>query len=694
MYVTTDNETVRKKLQTRYGIRHTFPPNTFSMRLPVYVEGQLRTRPDVEVERVRVRHIQVSPADQTPYGIETIYNDTSIEATAGGSGVDVAVLDTGTTKEHQDLVNRVEKCRDYTGGSVDDGSCDDGNGHGTHTSGTVLADAGSENTGIYGVAPEADLWAFKVCNDAGRCWGDDINAAIRDAAAEGAEVISISLGSSGTTDAEQDTLRYAYRQGTLVVSSAGNDGPGKDTMSYPAADTLVVGVAAANMTDRDGAVSPSNYRIADFSSRGASNDSSKITTEDSHLEVTAPGVDVLSTWNDGMYNRISGTSMAAPHISGLAAKIWSAVGDRDCDGKVNDDVRDELQTRALAFDLTRGQYAATGYELAAGLGLPMVTTPERVTPMAGTGVLDGNDDCRRQTHLHDDGDPGADGREAVVHLTSHDRSTADYALAVVDIGDVDLTDVAQLEFDYYEGPNNSDAAPDEVWLVIENESGRHIVYRTFNDGSMTQAEEWRTQDVTPALTDSDRPWVAVEISEPVTDPRRALDQLTADDLAEVGTNLTATYGANATVLAVGVGHGAPLAGPTVVDLYVDELIVNGQSFEFPLSEVTVEDTPIALDDGTDRVTVTIDLAGDWNGRTVADIDVRTLRLNGSAAIPGSATVGNFDGDSTDDELRVQFLKPQVDDDLRTGERVPVTVTGIFADNETSVAGTDHVTVTN
>src|SRR3989338_3559889 len=163
------------------------------------------------------------PSDRTPWGIEKMYDNSSIVFTSGGLGVDVAVLDTGVYKNHFDLSRRVSQCKDFTGkAAVKDGSCDDKNGHGTHVAGTILADGGTDNLGIYGIAPEAKLFAYKVCGNGGACWADDIAVAIRTAADNGAEIISMSLGSNTQNSLIRDAISYAVGKNVLIVAAAGN----------------------------------------------------------------------------------------------------------------------------------------------------------------------------------------------------------------------------------------------------------------------------------------------------------------------------------------------------------------------------------------------------------------------------------------------------------------------------------------
>jgi subtilisin len=325
--------------------------------------------------------VQPRPRDRTPYGIETVYGNPNLTRTTGGEGVDVAVLDTGVATEHPDLRRRVDRCRDYTVDPIRYDSCDDDNGHGTHVAGTVLADGGPNGTGIYGVAPDADLFAFKVCTADRRCSSIDLRAAIRDAADAGAEIVVLSLGGQRTQHV-QSAVQYAHEEGVLVIAAAGNGGPDLDTMSYPAADELVVGVGALERGRADVPIEPGNYRVPDFSSRGR--DGRSFERDDGYMEVSAPGVGVLSTWPGG-YTERTGTSAATPHVAGLAARLWPLTSDRDGDGHRHEDVRRVLQRRAPDFDVTEGEYAREGYDPAAGLGLPQIEPPRaRITQSPST----------------------------------------------------------------------------------------------------------------------------------------------------------------------------------------------------------------------------------------------------------------------------------------------------------------------
>jgi len=275
------------------------------------------------------------PNNQKPWGI------VKVNGSSGGTGVKVAVLDTGVYKDHLDLKDRIVDCKDTTKRGIKNG-CADRDGHGTHVSGTIAANSGCDGQGIYGVAPEAKLMAIKVCGARG-CWADDIAAGIRYAADNGANIISMSLGGDTQSSLIKDAIDYAVGKGVLVVAAAGNDGPADGSIDYPGANVKVIAVGAID----------SGEDVPSWSSRGVNN--GDYIVEEREVEFGAPGVSVESTWKNGCYNSISGTSMSTPHVAGLAAKLW------DTDAATT---RTKLQELAKLYDLhTEGDDTATGFGL-------------------------------------------------------------------------------------------------------------------------------------------------------------------------------------------------------------------------------------------------------------------------------------------------------------------------------------------
>lgn len=320
-------------------------------------------------DKVGATAITSLPDDRTPWGIQAIYNDPYITSTSGGSGIKVAVLDTGVYINHYDLQGQGEQCKDFTqtSSSLVNGTCTDRNGHGTHVAGTVLAHGASDGLGVYGVAPQAKLWAYKVLTDSGSGYSDDISGAIRHAADEAVRtgtkvVISMSLGSSSKDTMIASAVDYAYNKGTLIVAAAGNSGYAANTIGYPGALVNAVAVAALENVQQNG-----TYRVADFSSRGNTATDGDYIIHERDVEISAPGKDIQSTWYDGNYNTISGTSMATPHVSGLAAKIWSSNP-----SWTHTQLRSELQRRAKLYDIKGGYGATTGDDYASGFGFARV----------------------------------------------------------------------------------------------------------------------------------------------------------------------------------------------------------------------------------------------------------------------------------------------------------------------------------
>jgi subtilisin len=262
---------------------------------------------------------------------------------SGGAGVNIAVLDTGVFINHLDL--DVKLCKDATKRGIKNG-CKDSNGHGTHVAGTIAANGGSDGQGIFGVASEANLWMVKVCGRDG-CWSDDIAEAIRYVTEQGADIISMSIGGDTESSLIRDAVNYAVSNGVLVVAAAGNDGPAEGSIDYPGANAKIIAVGAID----------SGENVVDWSSRGVNN--GDFVVDEREVEFGAPGVLVLSTSNNGCYAVMSGTSMATPHVAGLAAKLWQ--------GNAMS-TRSHLQELAKNHDLhTFGDDSATGF------GLPIVS---------------------------------------------------------------------------------------------------------------------------------------------------------------------------------------------------------------------------------------------------------------------------------------------------------------------------------
>ncbi|MEV4120866.1 S8 family serine peptidase [Micromonospora sp. NPDC049645] len=239
-----------------------------------------------------------------------------------GSGVRVAVLDSGVDTTHPDLADRVVASRSFIPGQ----DVIDRNGHGTHTASTVAGTGAASGGRERGVAPDADLVVGKVLDENGSGSISGIIAGMEWAArAEHAKVINMSLGVSAW-HTQDDPLSQAVNQltaetGALFVVAAGNSGPDPYTLGAP-------GTADAALTI--GAVDTSDH-LADFSSVGP-----RMNDEALKPDMTAPGVDVLAArsqhipWGEGFYYVDSGTSMAAPHVAGAAALLvqkhptWSA----------------------------------------------------------------------------------------------------------------------------------------------------------------------------------------------------------------------------------------------------------------------------------------------------------------------------------------------------------------------------------
>jgi len=214
-----------------------------------------------------------------------------------GKNVNIAVLDTGIDAAHEEL-----KASIAVGGRsfvLYTPLINDDNGHGTHVAGIITADG--IVSAARGAAPDANIWAAKVCDSQGRCYESDIAKAIEYVVYnKPARIISLSLGGGGTAgkNCDRDYLarkvNWASKNGILVVAAAGNT---RGIVSSPACASQAIAVGAVDKTDK----------LAWFSGTGNS------------IDLLAPGVSIYSTWLNNGYAALSGTSMAAPFVSATAA---------------------------------------------------------------------------------------------------------------------------------------------------------------------------------------------------------------------------------------------------------------------------------------------------------------------------------------------------------------------------------------
>jgi type VII secretion-associated serine protease mycosin len=215
-----------------------------------------------------------------------------------GAGVTVAVIDTGVAADHPDLAGQILPGADFIAGT--EGPSTDPNGHGTHVAGIIAAATGN-GQGIAGIAPDARILPVRVLGANGSGYLSDTANGIVYAADHGADVINLSLSSTGEEAAVTNAISYARGKGVVVVAAAGNMRGSGSPVSYPAADPGVIAVAATDSSDA----------IASYSNAGG------------YVDVAAPGSAILSTYPTG-YRAMNGTSMASPHVAALAALIRAA----------------------------------------------------------------------------------------------------------------------------------------------------------------------------------------------------------------------------------------------------------------------------------------------------------------------------------------------------------------------------------
>jgi len=295
------------------------------------------------------------------------------QAIATGTGVVVAVVDTGVQADHPDLAGQVLDGADLDFSGNDDLGRTDLKGHGTAVAGLIAARGGGPDHAL-GIAPGAKILPVKVLIQGGQ-GNSDLADGITWAADHGAKIINVSDGGPDNRRVTE-AVRHALSKGALVVASTGNDG---GSVVSPAA---LPGVLAVGASDRTGALAP-------FSARGP------------QVVLLAPGTDIVSTFNRGTDGRpggynlpATGTSFSAPIVAGAAALVWSKYPHLTAAGVLNRLIRtaDDLgppgrddQTGFGELNVVRALTADVPDVTANPLGTPGPVVGEGLPPVDNDG---------------------------------------------------------------------------------------------------------------------------------------------------------------------------------------------------------------------------------------------------------------------------------------------------------------------
>ncbi|WP_102262833.1 S8 family peptidase [Mesobacillus jeotgali] len=230
------------------------------------------------------------------WNLPVIGTEQGWKVTRGTEDIEIAIVDTGIDLDHPDLRNRLVKGYNVINEKAEP---DDDNGHGTHVAG-IIASETNNNEGVAGMTWFSKIMPIKAMGAKGYGTTFDIAKGIVWAVDHGADVINLSLGNYQPSNVLEEAVRYAFEKDVVMVSAAGNDG--SDQPTYPSAYPEVLSVAAVDYKGNR----------ASFSNYG------------DYIDIAAPGVYIPSTYFNKQYAALSGTSMAAPHVAGLAALIKSA----------------------------------------------------------------------------------------------------------------------------------------------------------------------------------------------------------------------------------------------------------------------------------------------------------------------------------------------------------------------------------
>lgn len=272
------------------------PDGTSAQEFATSLKGKRGVReaePDGLVQALLVPN---DPGYSSQWGMAKIGMPSAWDVTLGSSGVKIAIVDTGVDLNHPDLAGRIDTANDWDFIN-NDAVADDDQGHGTHCAGIAAA---STNNGLYvsGVAPQCSILPIKVLGPSGGT-NSQVADGIRWAANQGADIISLSLEGPAYSTVLDEAVQYAAGLDCVIVAATGNQST--YGVSYPA--RLANVIAVGSTTSADARSSFSNYGP--------------------EVDLCAPGSDILSTTYDGGTGYMSGTSMATPHVAGVAALVRS-----------------------------------------------------------------------------------------------------------------------------------------------------------------------------------------------------------------------------------------------------------------------------------------------------------------------------------------------------------------------------------
>lgn len=276
-------------------------PNAENQLLDQKALERLEPHIDYLEEDVIVTGYEYAPTDpaflntSTSYGLHLIDALRAWDITLGDRNIVIAVLDSGLSLEHEEFAGRI-----VPGLNTFDAAAlpEDDHGHGTHVAGIVAAEINNA-AGSAGVCPQCSIMPVKVLNQDNLGTFGNVAAGIYFAVDQGAQVINLSLGAQVSSRTIEDAVRYAVDHNVLLVSAIGNNGT--NAIVYPAGLDGVVGVSA--VAEDDAFFSISNYG--------------------SHVDFSAPGRKIYSSYRNNSFASMSGTSMAAPFVAGLAGLLLS-----------------------------------------------------------------------------------------------------------------------------------------------------------------------------------------------------------------------------------------------------------------------------------------------------------------------------------------------------------------------------------